>query len=148
MVCRNFAWESVRPMPKIDTISLSLTIVRIAVAATMIIHGAARMFLGIVGAFGNVLGQWGFPAGHAIAWTITIVEIVGGLLLAAGFFVRPLCVWFGIQLLMGIYLIHWKAGWFTVGAGRNGMEFSVVLIACLLAIALSAKEVPSLFHRS
>ena len=26
-------------------------------------------------------------------------------------------------------------GWFVVGAGRNGMEYSVLLIACLLANA-------------
>jgi putative oxidoreductase len=26
-------------------------------------------------------------------------------------------------------------GWFVVGLGRNGMEYSVLLIVCLLAVA-------------
>ena len=103
----------------------------------MIIHGVARAWLGIVDDFGVVLNTWGFPAGLALAWTITIVEIVGGALLAAGLFVLPICVWFAFQLVMGIYLIHSRVGWFVVGAGRNGMEFSVLLILCLLVIALT-----------
>ena len=49
-----------------------------------------------------------------------------------------LAVWFIVQLSMGIYLIHWAAGWFVVGAGRNGMEFSALLILCLLVIAMAA----------
>jgi putative oxidoreductase len=49
-----------------------------------------------------------------------------------------LTLWFGVQLAMGIYLVHAPAGWFVVGAGRNGMEFSVLLILCLLVIAMTS----------
>lgn len=83
------------------------------------------------------MGVWGFPAGLTLAWTITIVEIVGGALLAAGMFVLPLCAWFAFQLLMGIYLIHGRVGWFVVGAGRNGVEYSVLLMLCLIVIAMT-----------
>ena len=117
----------------------ALAILRAGTAAIMILHGVARAWLGIVDDFGVVLNQWGFPLGFALAWTITIVEIVGGSLLAAGFFVLPLCAWFAFQLLMGIYLIHGRIGWFVVGAGRNGMEFSVFLLLCLVVIVLSRK---------
>jgi putative oxidoreductase len=37
-------------------------------------------------------------------------------------------------LLAGIITFHFKEGWFIVGGGRNGMEFSFVLIIVLLAI--------------
>jgi putative oxidoreductase len=117
--------------------ALALTLLRAGIAMVLIIHGVARAWLGIVDDFGVVLNSWGFPAGFALAWTITIVEIVGGTLLAAGIFVLPLCAWFAFQLLMGIYLIHGRVGWFTVGAGRNGMEFSVVLLLCLTVIAMT-----------
>ena len=116
---------------------VALTLLRAGTAMLLIIHGVARAWLGIVDDFGGALNGWGFPAGFALAWTITIVEIVGGALLAAGLFVRPLCAWFGFQLLMGIYLIHGRVGWFVVGAGRNGMEFSVLLILCLIVIAMT-----------
>lgn len=121
--------------------ALALTMLRAGTAMIMIIHGVARAWLGIVDDFGVVLNTWGFPAGFYLAWTITIVEIVGGALLAAGYFVRPLCAWFAFQLVMGIYLIHGRVGWFTVGAGRNGMEFSAVLLLCLTVIAMTAPQV-------
>ncbi len=35
---------------------------------------------------------------------------------------------------MGIVLVHAPAGWFVVGHGRNGMEYSVLLIAALLCV--------------
>lgn len=125
-------------MAAVDTIRLALTLLRAGTAMVLIIHGVARVYLGIVDDFGGVLNSWGFPAGLALAWTITTVEIVGGTCLAAGIFVRPLCAWFAFQLVMGIYLIHARAGWFVVGAGRNGVEFSVLLLICLAVIALTA----------
>jgi putative oxidoreductase len=120
--------------------STALTLVRAGTALILVIHGIARVRLGIVDDFGVVLGQWGFPAGLWLAWTITIVEIAGGLALAAGLFVRPLALWFIVQLAAGIYLIHARAGWFVVGAGRNGTEFSALLILCLAAAALATTD--------
>jgi len=102
---------------------LALALLRAGTAAVIISHGVARWWLGIVDDFGVYLGTQGFPAGQALAWTITIVEIVAGSLLAAGLLVRPICAWFAFQLLAGIYLIHGRVGWFVVGAGRNGAEF-------------------------
>lgn len=116
----------------------ALALLRAGTAAMMIIHGVARAWLGIVDDFGVVLNTWGFPAGFALAWTITVVEIAGGALLAAGVLVRPLCAWFAFQLLMGIYLIHGRVGWFVVGAGRNGMEYSALLLLCLAVIAMTS----------
>ena len=121
-----------------DTRTLGIVLVRVAVAATLVIHGVARVSLGIVDDFGGFLTDVvGIPLGHALAWTITVVEIAGGALLAAGYFVLPLAVWFAVVLAAGIALVHLPEGWFVVGAGRNGMEFSVLLIACLAAVALT-----------
>lgn len=113
---------------------LALTLIRVLVAAELFVHGSARLYFGPAG-FGEYLAGRGFPLGGAIAWTITVVELLGGLALAAGFFVRPLCAWFAGVLAMGIVLVHAPEGWFVVGAGRNGMEFSVLLIGCLIATA-------------
>ena len=95
---------------------------------------------------GGVLpfGGWltdhhGIPFGTALAIGITAVEIVGGLTLIAGRLVRPLTAWFALQLLGGIWLVHRPEGWFVVGGGRNGMEYSVGLIGCLAIIGLTAR---------
>jgi putative oxidoreductase len=114
-----------------------VTILRAAVASVFVVHGLARWINGTVGGFGEYLSGSGLPAGPAIAWTLTIVEIAGGLALALGLLVRPLALWFGVQIAAGIAMIHGKAGWFVVGAGRNGAEYSVLIIACLVAVALA-----------
>jgi putative oxidoreductase len=117
--------------------SWGVTLLRIAVASVFVVHGLTRCANGTVGGFGEYLSASGFPAGTALAWTLTLVEILGGLALAAGVLVLPLCGWFGAQILTGILMIHGRAGWFVVGAGRNGAEYSVLILACLAATALA-----------
>ncbi|HEY7409586.1 MAG TPA: DoxX family protein [Vicinamibacteria bacterium] len=114
-----------------------VTLLRLAVASVFVVHGTTRTALGTVDDFGVFLAGWGLPAGAAIAWLLTAVEIAGGLALAVGLAVRPLALWFGAQIATGILMVHGKAGWFVVGAGRNGAEYSALIIACLLAVALT-----------
>jgi putative oxidoreductase len=114
-----------------------VTLLRIAVASVFVIHGAARAIAGGVVPFGAFLEGSGLPGGLAIAWTLTIVEIAGGIALALGVAVRPLAAWFGAQIAAGIVMVHAHAGWFVVGLGRNGAEYSALILACLAAVALA-----------
>ena len=119
------------------SVRAGVTLVRVAAAAMMFVHGVARVRLGTVESFGSFLSSHDFPFGPPLAWALTIGEIVGGALLAAGFLVRPLALWFVAELMMGILLVHAKFGWFVVGAGQGGAEYSVLLIAALLGVALA-----------
>ena len=118
-------------------VRLGLTLLRVAVASVFVVHGIARMVNGTVGGFGQFLGAQGLPLGVVVAWTLTLVEVTGGVALALGFFVRPLCAWYAAEILTGIALVHWSEGWFVVGAGRGGMEYSVLIVACLAAVFLA-----------
>ena len=113
----------------------ALRVLRIVVAILLFIHGAYRVISGGVAGFGEFLSAAHFPVGPAIAWGITIGEIVGTVALAAGVFVRPLALYYAAELTMGIVLVHGREGWFVVGGGRNGAEYSVLLIAVLLVQA-------------
>ena len=118
-----------------DTKTIALIFIRVVLAVLMFIHGAARINNGTVGNFGEFLSAQGFPLGFFLAWGITIFELVGGALLVVGFYTWIIALIFALQLATGVALIHWKHGWFVVGAGQNGMEYSVLLIASFLAIA-------------
>jgi putative oxidoreductase len=120
-----------------QSVRWGVTILRASVASVFVVHGVARLALGTVGGFGSFLGSCGIPGGTALAWTITVVEVGGGLALALGLFVRPLALWFGVEILAGIVLVHAQAGWFVVGAGRGGAEYSALIIACLVSVALA-----------
>jgi putative oxidoreductase len=112
-----------------------MTLVRIAICLNIFLHGVARVSNGGVVPFGGFLESQGFPFGVAIATGITAYEILAPLIIASGRWIAPLCLISAIEYAVGIALVHWQHGWFVVGAGRNGMEYSVLLIACLLALA-------------
>jgi putative oxidoreductase len=121
----------------ITTTRLGIVLLRVVVALLLLVHGVMRVRLGVVDDFGGFLSLNQIPLGNILAWTITVVEIAGGLILILGYWVVWLCGWFIIQLIVGVFLVHAKDGWFVVGAGRNGMEYSVMLIAALISIALT-----------
>lgn len=50
--------------------------------------------------------------------------------------VSPIAIIYSVIYMLGIVLVHAKEGWFVVGLGRNGSEFSFLLIVCLLVLAL------------
>ena len=115
---------------------LALTVVRIAAAGNMIIHGITRLSLGTVSNFDGWLTSLGFPP--YTAWAITFFEILGGVAMIIGVrWTKYICIIFSLQLLMGIVLVHYPHGWFVVGAGRNGMEYSVLLIVCFVSTAIA-----------
>lgn len=111
-------------------------LLRATVGLLLTIHGVFRIYDGGVTGFGGFLGSEHVPFGVAVAWLITVVEVLGGPALVLGLFVQPLCAWFAVELFAGIVLVHARDGWFVVGGGRNGMEYSVLLIVTLIATAL------------
>ena len=115
---------------------LGWMLVRLTLAGLIAAHGWARLVAGAVLPFGSWLDGLGFPFGLGIAIAITAIEIAGTVALALRRFVLPLCLLYAAIYAMGIVLVHAKAGWFVVGLGRNGAEYSVLLIACLLAVGL------------
>ncbi len=112
----------------------AISAIRVAAALMMMIHGAYRLYDGTVPAFGEFLTSMHIPLGSAVAWLLTGIEIVGGVLLLIGKFVRPLSLFFALHLVAGVLLVHGRAGWFVVGGGQNGMEYSALLIVALLAV--------------
>ncbi|TXI75361.1 MAG: DoxX family protein [Dechloromonas sp.] len=111
-------------------------VLRLTLAGLIAAHGWVRFLDGGVVPFGEWLVSQGFPFGFSIAAAITAVEIFGTPVFAVGRLVAPLSLLYSVIYLAGIALVHAKAGWFVVGAGRNGAEYSVLLIASLLCVGL------------
>ena len=120
-----------------DNKTSALVLLRIVLAVLMFAHGMARISHGIVDDFGVLLGSQGIPLGFFVAWAITLFELVGSVLLAVGFYTYIIAVLFAVELALGIVMVHWKDGWFVVGAGRNGIEYSVLLITAFVATAMA-----------
>ena len=121
-----------------------LDLVRRVLATLLFIHGLARVLAGGVAPFGAFLDAQGFPAGLVLAWAVTVFELVAAPVMAWGRWVTPVAVVFAAIYACGIWLVHAPAGWFVVGLGRNGAEYSVLIIACLLANAWAHRRHPRL----
>lgn len=117
------------------SLSGSITILRFTVALMFIAHAVVRITGGTVNQFGEFLESKGFIAGVVIVWILTAFEIVGGLLMAIGYYTRWMAAGFILILLTGIVLIHAELGWFVGEHGTGGVEYSVVLIAGLVVVA-------------
>jgi putative oxidoreductase len=103
-------------------------------------HALVRIIGETVNRFGEFLESKGFIAGIVIVWMLTAFEIIGGVLMAIGYFTRWIAAGFIIILLTGIVLIHAELGWFVGEHGTGGVEYSIVLIVSLLVIAASGKK--------
>lgn len=120
--------------------SQSLIIFRIALSLILAAHGFMRLSAGTVDDFGVFLNSKGFIVGTAIAWFLTLFEMAGGLLMAAGYFVKWIAAIFIIEHCFGIILVHAPNGWFVVGHQSGGVEYSVLIIFSLLVIVAAGKK--------
>jgi uncharacterized membrane protein YphA (DoxX/SURF4 family) len=120
-----------------------LTVVRIAAALILMIHpiGGLRDPAGL-NDLGLYFGSIGFPFGVSLVWSAMFLQIACSVALAAGRFVVPACLGHILVLGTGIWLFH-APHWFVVGPddvvgpGKEGMEYSVLLISCFISVLLA-----------
>lgn len=116
--------------------ALGWMVLRLTLAGLIAAHGWVRFTGGGVVPFGGWLTSQGVPFGVAIAASITALEIVGTVLLVLRKWVLPLTLVYALVYAVGIAMVHAPEGWFVVGRGRNGSEYSVLLIVALLCVGL------------
>ncbi|WP_276373924.1 DoxX family protein [Chryseolinea sp. H1M3-3] len=125
-----------------DRIITPTLVLRITLAAVFFMHGIPSIFTGAVNNFGNnYLNEAGFaPIGLPLAWIIKLSHVTCAVLLILNRYIRVAALITIPILVAGIIMIHAAEGWFVVGAGRNGVEFNVVLISVLVYLAIIDKK--------
>jgi putative oxidoreductase len=124
---------------------LGILVLRLVVGGLMFGHGAQKLF-GWFGGYG-LAGTGAFFAGHlrlrpAAFWTVMagLTEAGGGLLLALGLLSPLGSLGIIAAMLLAIILVHWPRLWMT----DNGVEYHLVLIAAVAAVALAGPGAYSL----
>jgi len=115
--------------------TLGADLLRLVLCAILFTHGAYRLYEGSTPVLGEILGQEGFPFGTVLAYLVDIAETAGSIAVALRLFVIPICLIQSVIYFTGIMLFHRHAGFFVVGPGENGWEYSALLITCLLFTA-------------
>lgn len=115
--------------------ALGQAILRVVVGVIFVAHGIPKL-TGGVGNTAGFLDSLGVPLPALAAWGVTLLEVVGGLCLIAGFLVLPVALLFCVHMLLGIILVHAPNGFYVIGPGQGGIELNLLLIAASLALAL------------
>jgi putative oxidoreductase len=108
-------------------------------------HGWAKLSRGPSG-FAKLLTQIGAPFPETTAWVSTFVELLGGLAIFVGEFVKIVSVPLIVMMLVAMFTVHPKYGFSSINTigltedgpqfGPPGYEVNLLYIAGLLALIL------------
>ena len=121
---------------------LALLVMRLTLGIIMTVHGSHKVFGGL-GHFAHMVGGMGVPSwlGYAAAFT----ELIGGILLIAGFFARGAAFAVCVELVIAIWKVHLHNG--LIGsADRPGFEFPLAVATLAFAVIFFGAGPISLDH--
>lgn len=114
-----------------------LVVLRLAVGAVFVAHGAQKLF-GIWGGGGlsgtaAFFSQLGLAPAFPLAVVVAVVEFAGGLLLIAGALTFVAALVLAGDMAVALWKVHLASGFFLPA----GSEFAVTLIGALIALMLT-----------
>jgi putative oxidoreductase len=112
---------------------LAPLIVRVIVGVIMAAHGWQKLAGGPAN-FAGFLTQLGVPLPTVMAWVVTLVELVGGVLLIVGLLSRLAALLLTIDLVVAIVLVKVNVGLIAAPQQGAGAELDLALIAGFLVI--------------
>jgi putative oxidoreductase len=111
----------------------ALLVIRLALGAVFIAHGAQKFFVqGIAGTVGG-FEQMGVPLPSITAPLVATVELAGGAAVLFGVATRLAALLLAIDMLGAIFIVHLPNGFFL----PNGIEYALVLFSISLALVMS-----------
>ena len=119
------------------TARYGLAILRIVLGIAMIVHGWSKLSGGVdnvAGFFGETLG---IPLPGLVAWVVTIVELVGGILLVVGFLTQIAGILITLDMLGAILFAYLLRGAPFIENGAITWEKEAVFAAAALCIVLA-----------
>lgn len=114
------------------TAPYGLLVLRIALGAMWISHALLKYVVFTMPGFAGFLGAQGFPA--FLAWPIVLAEMIGGVLIIAGFYGRQVSLLL-LPIMAGAFLVHLPNGWLFTAA-NGGWEYPAFLILASVAHGL------------
>lgn len=118
-------------------IDLASLVLRLGIGLMFMAHGAQKAFgafggSGIKG-FSQALSGMGFSSPLFWAYLAAYAELLGGLFLVLGLFVRTATVFLMLVMLVALVKVHLPKGFFLSG---GGFEYIFVIMAACIAIML------------
>lgn len=127
---------------------LAPVVLRVVIGVIMATHGYQKLTAMGPGNFGSgMLDPLGVPVPVTVAWIVTFIELVGGLLLIVGLFTRLSAVLLSVVLIGATLLVKVDIGLIApMGADLPGAELDLALLAGLVGILVLGPGKPSVDH--
>lgn len=109
------------------------TILRVIIGIIFTAHGWDKL-QGDPSNFAGFLTTLNVPAPEIMAWLVTLLELVGGILLILGALTRLVALLFVLLMISSTLLVKVDVG--LIGAQGAGAELDLALLAGVLALAL------------
>ena len=119
------------------TARYGLAILRVVLGIAMLVHGWSKLSGGVDNVAGFFGGMLGIPAPGLMAWVVTIVELVGGILLVVGFLTHIAGILIALDMLGAILFAYLLRGAPFIENGQISWEREAVFAAAALCIALA-----------
>ncbi|GAA2188818.1 DoxX family protein [Leucobacter alluvii] len=111
-----------------------LLIIRLALGAVFLMHGAQKLFEFTIPGTVESFGAMGAPLPEITAPLVAVLEFAGGILLILGLLTRLVALLLAVDMVVALVLVHAAAGFWVA---EGGYEFVAVLGAAALGIALT-----------
>ncbi len=117
--------------------SMNVLPLRMAVGAVFIMHGGRTIFINGFPWLAGILEGLGVPYPLYLAVFVALVEFLGGLALAVGFFTRLAALLLAGNMAVAFFLVHMKKGFFVQ---QGGFEFVMILFAACLVFLIGDSQ--------
>ena len=125
---------------------LAMLALRLTSGGYLALHGLSKL-RGGVGNFAAGLADKGFPLPSVMAWSATLSELLGGMLVALGLMVRPAAASLVITMLVAVLSTHAHQVKQLGTGGGVGFEYPSLLAVVMLLFAVSGPGKLSLDQR-
>ena len=112
--------------------AIGLTVLRVVTGVVFVMHGYQKLFVMGFGGVSGAFTQMGAPLPGLTGPLFGVCEFFLGIAVILGFLTRVGALWFIVDMLGAIALVHFKNGWSKPG----GLEFPVLLLAASIAVFL------------
>lgn len=115
--------------------ALAAFVLRVALGLVLLAHGLLKVLVFGLDGSSSFFGSVGLPPW--LVYPVIALEVLGGLLIAAGLWVRPLAA-LSVVLLLGTVYVHAPNGW-LFSAANGGWEYPLFLSVTALAVSLAGE---------
>lgn len=114
-------------------VNAALLILRVSTGLTMAAHGYQKVFVMGMEKMTGGFGSMGIPLPSVAAPFVSYLELIGGVLIAAGLLTRPLALLMVIDMFVASTFVHLKNGFFA----PTGAELTLLLLTNFLVLTFT-----------